>query len=204
MSSKKGKLFVVSGPAGSGKGTVLAALFGLSDKFRYSVSATTRSPRRNEKDGVNYFFVSREEFNRMVQQGDMLEHAEFVGNLYGTPKKFVDEQLDRGMNVILEIEVCGAMQIKEKIPEAVLIFITPPSYEELKKRLHDRGTETEEVMQERLKTALKEIKFAEKYDYIIINRTGESEKAARDILAIAEGAYVNDTEAQAVVRNFIQ
>jgi guanylate kinase len=140
----------------------------------------------------------------MVQQGDMLEHAEFVGNLYGTPKKFVDEQLDRGMNVILEIEVCGAMQIKEKIPEAVLIFITPPSYEELKKRLHDRGTETEEVMQERLKTALKEIKFAEKYDYIIINRTGESEKAARDILAIAEGAYVNDTEAQAVVRNFIQ
>lgn len=203
MSSSKGKLFVVSGSSGSGKGTVLANLFKLSDKFRYSISATTRSPREGEKDGVNYFFVSREEFHKMVEQGEMLEHAEFVGNLYGTPKRFVTEQLDKGMNVILEIDVCGAMQIKEKIPEAILIFITPPSYAELKKRLHDRGTETEEVVQKRLKTALKEIQFADKYDYIIVNRTGESEKAARDILSIAEGTYVKDVEAQAVLKNFI-
>jgi guanylate kinase len=201
--SNVGKLFVVSGSSGSGKGTVLANLFTLSDKFRYSISATTRSPREGEKDGVNYFFVSREEFTSMIEKDEMLEYAEFCGNLYGTPKKYVTEQLAGGMNVILEIEVCGAMQIKEKIPEAVLIFITPPSYEELKKRLYYRGTETEEVVEKRLATALKEIKFADKYDYIIINRTGESEKAAKEILAISEGEFVKDTEAETVIRNFI-
>lgn len=203
MSSNKGKLFVVSGSSGSGKGTVLAALFAMSDKFCYSVSATTRPPREGEKNGVNYFFVSREAFHEMIEKGEMLEYAEFCGNLYGTPKKFVIEQLAKGMNVILEIEVCGAMQIKEKIPEAVLIFITPPSFAELKKRLHDRGTETEEVVEERLKIALNEIKYAKEYDYIIVNRTGESEKAARDILAIAEGTYVKDADAQNIIRNFI-
>ena len=203
MSSKMGKLFVVSGSSGSGKGTVLDALFKMSDNFCYSVSATTRPPRAGEKEGVDYFFVSREQFIDMIEKGEMLEYAEFCGNLYGTPKKFVAEQLAKGMNVILEIEVCGAMQIKEKIPDAVLIFITPPSFEELKKRLHDRGTETDEVMEERLKTALTEIKFAKEYDYIIVNRTGESEKAARDILAIADGTYVKDAQAQEILRNFI-
>jgi len=207
MSRKKGTLFVVSGSSGSGKGTVLGELLKQSDKFCYSVSATTRAPREGEVDGVNYFFVNREQFEALIDNGEMLEHAEYCSNLYGTPKSYVFSQLDKGMNVILEIEVCGAMQIKEKFPEAVLIFITPPNFKALRKRLVDRATESKEVIEKRLEVALVEIKFAKDYDYVIVNRDNEVIKAAADIIAISEGKYkvINDINfVNRFVENFIK
>lgn len=189
MNNQKGKLFVISGSSGSGKGTVLTQLLKQSDKFCYSVSATTRTPREGEVDGINYFFINREQFEALIETDEMLEYAEYVGNFYGTPKSYVFSQLEKGVNVILEIEVCGAKQIKKKFPEVVLIFISPPNYAALKKRLYDRKTESKEVIEKRLEVALKEIKAAKDYDYIILNRDNEVMVAAKDIIAIAEEKY---------------
>lgn len=189
MSNQQGTLFVISGSSGSGKGTVIGEIFKQSEKFCYSVSATTRDPRPGEVDGVNYFFVSREQFEIFIENGEMLEYAEYCGNLYGTPKSYVFSQIEKGMNVILEIEVCGAMQIKEKCEDAVMIFITPPSYKALRKRLVDRATESKDALDKRLEVALKEIKAAKDYDYIILNCDNEANKAAADIIAISEGKY---------------
>lgn len=170
QAQKKGKLFIFSGPSGVGKGTLKAKLFEeFGDQLTFSVSATTRSPREGERDGVDYFFITREEFADRIAKDDFLEHATFSGNSYGTPRSFVMGLLERGVNVLLEIEVQGAMQVMKKMPECVSIFILPPSYEVLEKRLRGRGTESEEKVRLRLQTALSELPYAEKYEYRIVN-----------------------------------
>lgn len=167
----KGILFVFSGPSGSGKGTILSAF---NQKFndnniKYSVSATTRGPRPGETDGVNYFFKTEDEFDLMIKNDEFFEWAEFCGNMYGTPKKAVFDMLEKGNDVILEIETKGASNVKRLYPEAVSVFILPPSLMELKARLLGRGTESAESVQNRFETASKELLLAETYDYIIIN-----------------------------------
>ena len=165
----KGSLIVLSGFAGVGKGTVLKSLFETHEGYAYSVSASTRDPRPGEVDGVHYFFVSRERFEQMIENDELLEHACYVGNYYGTPKAYVDRKLEEGFDVILEIEVQGALNIKKKVPEAILIYMLPPSAETLKQRLTGRGTETEEVILKRMKRACEEAVGVENYDYIIVN-----------------------------------
>ena len=167
---KRGVLFVFSGPSGVGKGTLKAKLFEeFADGIAYSVSATTRGPREGEVDGKDYFFISRQEFERRVKNNEFLEHAEFAGNCYGTPRAYVEKLLDSGMNVVLEIDVQGALQVMKSMPECVSVFILPPSFEELEHRLRGRGTETEEKVRERLETAKRELPYAPQYDYQIVN-----------------------------------
>ena len=167
---KRGVLFVFSGPSGVGKGTLKAKLFEeFADRIAYSVSATTRGPREVEVDGKDYFFISRQEFERRVKNNEFLEHAEFAGNCYGTPRAYVEKLLDSGMNVVLEIDVQGALQVMKSMPECVSVFILPPSFEELEHRLRGRGTETEEKVRERLETAKRELPYAPQYDYQIVN-----------------------------------
>ena len=167
---KRGVLFVFSGPSGVGKGTLKAKLFEeFAGRIAYSVSATTRGPREGEVDGKDYFFISRQEFERRVQNNEFLEHAEFAGNCYGTPRAYVEKLLDSGMNVVLEIDVQGALQVMKSMPECVSVFILPPSFEELEHRLRGRGTETEEKVRERLETAKRELPYAPQYDYQIVN-----------------------------------
>ena len=167
---KRGVLFVFSGPSGVGKGTLKTKLFEeFADRIAYSVSATTRGPREGEVDGKDYFFISRQEFERRVKNNEFLEHAEFAGNCYGTPRAYVEKLLDSGMNVVLEIDVQGALQVMKSMPECVSVFILPPSFEELEHRLRGRGTETEEKVRERLETAKRELPYAPQYDYQIVN-----------------------------------
>lgn len=179
----KGLMIVVSGPAGSGKGTVNAHLFATGD-FVYSVSATTRAPRPGEVDGVNYHFISKEDFLHRIEHGDMLEYTEYCGNYYGTPKKEAEEVLASGKNLILEIEVEGAENVKKKFPDAVLVLLLPPSYAVQEQRLRGRGTETEEKISERLARAKEEIYHASSYDYVVYNHDGKDKEAAEQILAI--------------------
>lgn len=164
-----GLLIVLSGPAGVGKGTVCTALRSRMPELVYSVSATTRQPRPGEIDGVNYFFKSREQFLQMIDQDAMLEYAEYVGNFYGTPRDFVDQTLASGKNVILEIEVQGAMKVKEKFPEAVMVFLLPPSLDELKARITGRGTETLDTINTRMNVAVEEMSLLSYYDYAVTN-----------------------------------
>ena len=167
---KRGVLFVFSGPSGVGKGTLKAKLFEeFAGRIAYSVSATTRGPREGEVDGKDYFFISRQEFERRVKNNEFLEHAEFAGNCYGTPRAYVEKLLDSGMNVVLEIDVQGALRVMKSMPECVSVFILPPSFEELEHRLRGRGTETEEKIRERLETAKRELPYAPQYDYQIVN-----------------------------------
>lgn len=185
--SEKGKLIVISGPSGAGKSTVVfKAIEGRKDMC-FSISATTRKPRPGETDGVEYFFVDLERFQEMVDNDELLEHAEYVANRYGTPRRYVEEQLSKGMNVILDIEVQGARQVNEKMPDAVKIFIIPPSLDELKRRLEGRGTDTARAIEARLIRARQEYKEADFYDYIIIN--DDADMAAQEFNAIitAEG-----------------
>lgn len=178
---KRGVLFVFSGPSGVGKGTLKAKLFEeFADRIAYSVSATTRGPREGEVDGKDYFFISRQEFERRVKNNEFLEHAEFAGNCYGTPRAYVEKLLDSGMNVVLEIDVQGALQVMKSMPECVSVFILPPSFEELEHRLRGRGTETEEKVRERLETAKRELPYAPQYDYQIVNG-GDIEAAYRSL-----------------------
>ena len=167
--NRKGILAVVSGFSGAGKGTLMKLLTERYDNYSLSVSATTRSPREGEKDGRDYFFVTREEFSRMIRDDELLEYARYVDNYYGTPRKYVEGELEKGKDVILEIEIQGALSIKERYPDSLLIFVTPPSAKELKKRLTQRGTETEEKIRKRLKRAAEEAVGVENYDYILIN-----------------------------------
>ncbi len=179
---KRGKLFVYSGASGVGKGTIMKELLEKDKSICLSVSATTREPRPGEENGVQYFFVSREEFDKMVAEDGFMEHATYCNNSYGTPKKAVEEKLAAGYNVFLEIEVKGALNIIEKYPDCVSIFILPPSFETLEKRLRLRNTETEEQIRNRLETAMREIKLSEVYDYSVIN--DDISKAVEDVLAI--------------------
>ena len=167
--SKKGVLVVVSGFSGAGKGTLMKALLDQYDNYALSISATTRAPREGEADGREYFFKSREEFLRMIEEDALIEYAQYVGNYYGTPKDYVLGNMDAGKDVILEIEIQGALKVKEKFPEAVLVFVMPPSAGELKRRLIGRGTEPLSIIDARLKRAAEEAVGIEKYDYIIVN-----------------------------------
>lgn len=164
----KGTLYIVTAPSGCGKGTILAHAIE-KHGFNFSVSATTRNPREGEKDGVNYFFKTREEFDKMIAENAFLEYAEFCGNYYGTPKAYVEGLLEEGKDVVLEIEVQGAMNVIDMIPEAVSIFILPPSVKELKRRLLKRATEDMEVVEQRVSQAKTEIPYAKFFDYVIVN-----------------------------------
>ena len=167
--NRKGIIIVVSGFSGAGKGTVMKALTAKYDQYALSVSATTRTPRTGEVNGREYFFVTTEEFEKMIAEDGLIEHAKYVNHYYGTPRKYVEEKLENGIDVILEIEIQGALQIKEQYKDAVLLFITPPSAEELEKRLRGRGTETDEGIKKRLSRAKEESVGIEKYDYIVVN-----------------------------------
>ena len=171
----KGKLVAISGFSGAGKGTLMKALMKeYGDSYALSVSATTRNPRPGEMDGVDYFFVTKDKFEQMIAEDALIEYAQYVGNYYGTPKEYVQQQLDLGKNVILEIEIQGALKIKEKFPDTVLMFVTAPNANELKNRLVGRGTETPEVIAARLSRACEESMGMEKYDYLVINDTIEN------------------------------
>ena len=178
----KGRLIVISGPSGAGKSTVVFKAIEGRDDMCFSTSVTTRKPRPNEVDGREYFFVDLDRFKEMVDNDELLEHAEYVANSYGTPRKYVEDKLESGLNVLLDIEVQGARQIKEKKPDAVLIFIIPPSLDELKRRLVARGTDTERAIEARLIRARQEYKEADFYQYIIVN--DDAEKAAKELSAI--------------------
>ncbi|MBC5628443.1 guanylate kinase [Clostridium sp. NSJ-6] len=169
MTNNKGLLIVVSGPSGAGKGTICKALLEKHDDLFISVSATTRQPRAGEVDGVNYHFITKEDFIKRVEQKDFLEYAEVYGNYYGTPKSRVEEMIDSGKNVILEIDIQGALKVKENFKEGVFIFILPPSMEELKQRIIKRGSETPESLMRRFKSAYQEINYISKYNYAVVN-----------------------------------
>jgi len=168
-----GLLVVVSGPAGVGKGTVVSRAREKNKDIVFSVSATSRSPRPGEKDGENYFFVTRERFEEMIREGDLLEWVEYCGNYYGTPRSYVEQELKKGNVVLLEIEIEGANNVKRLYPDCISVFISPPSVEELRKRLEKRGTESPEVIEARMKRAMEEMEQLDKYDYIIQNDSVE-------------------------------
>lgn len=182
LEREQGILIVLSGPSGVGKGTVCAALRKMNLDLVYSVSATTRVPREGEVDGVNYFFKKREQFEQLIENDEMLEWAEYDGNLYGTPRRFVEDTLKAGKNVILEIEVQGALKVKQKFPEGVFIFLLPPSLDELHNRITTRGTNTVESIRNRMSVATDEIRLIEHYDYAVVN--DEVQKACEKIKSI--------------------
>ena len=184
----KGRSFIISGPSGVGKSTVLKGLMEKRGNLYFSVSATTRQPRPGEEEGVHYHFLTLDTFREWIEQGEFLEHAEFAGNCYGTPKSYVMSLLESGKNVLLEIEVQGAMQVMARMPECVSIFVLPPSFEELERRLRGRGTETEEKVQKRLETARGELAFADRYQYQIVNG-GDLEAAYQELRSI----YLKET-----------
>ena len=187
--SRRGLLFILSGPSGVGKGTVRKALFEKEgNELKYSVSMTTRNRREGEVDGVDYFFRSREEFEALIEQGKMLEHAEYVGNYYGTPLDYVNQTLDQGYDVFLEIEVQGAMKVKEKVPNGIFIFLTPPDLGELKARIIGRGTDEMSVIEERIEVAKQEIEMMRHYDYAVVN--DKIELAVERIEHIIEGEHL--------------
>ncbi len=180
--SKKGKLFVYAGASGVGKGTIMKELLKKDESIKLSVSATTRLPREGEVDGREYFFVTRQKFEEMIANDGFLEHAQYCDNYYGTPKAYVDEKLNEGYNVFLEIELQGAQNVLNMRPDAVSIFILPPSVEELERRLRDRGTETEDAILKRLSQAKVEMDHAKMYKYTVVN--DDLQKAVEDVLEI--------------------
>lgn len=185
---------VVSGPSGAGKGTICKELLSRrGDDITVSISATTRSPRDGEVEGVNYFFLKKDKFKEMIEEGEFLEYAQVYDNFYGTPKKFVMDELLAGRNVLLEIDIQGAMQVREKYPEGVFVFVLPPSMKELKNRIIGRGSETAETLEKRFSSAFSEIDYIEKYDYYIIN--DKVDKATDTLVSII------DAESHRVVEN---
>lgn len=188
----KGKCFIISGPSGVGKSTVLHALMEKRKNVYFSVSATTRDPRPGEEDGVHYHFLDVDTFRQWIANDEFLEYAEFVGNFYGTPRRFVDEAMERGEDVILDIEVQGAIQVTSKRPDAVSIFIAPPSWAELERRLTDRGTDSPDKIQKRLLRAKVEFQTAHTYDYFVINNTVE--EAVEELNAIMTAEHCKPKE----------
>lgn len=200
--SERGLLIVFSGPSGVGKGTVRQEIFSTPDhKFEYSVSMTTRAQRPGEVDGKDYFFRSREEFEELIRNGQMLEYAEYVGNYYGTPLTYVNETLDKGIDVFLEIEVQGALQVKKKVPDAVFIFLTPPDLNDLQERLVGRGTDSEEVIAQRIERAREEIALMSEYDYAIVN--DEVPLAAERVKRVIEAEHFRVDRVIGRYRNMI-
>ncbi|KXT77470.1 guanylate kinase [Streptococcus sp. DD13] len=186
--TERGLLIVFSGPSGVGKGTVRKQIFDSSDnKFQYSVSMTTRPQRPGEVDGVDYFFRTREEFEELIRKGQMLEYAEYVGNYYGTPLTYVNETLDQGIDVFLEIEVQGALQVKKKVPDGVFVFLTPPDLDELRDRLIGRATDSEDMINRRIERAKEEIALMREYDYAVVN--DEVHLAAERVKKIIEAEH---------------
>ena len=183
----RGKLIILSGPSGVGKSTVVAKTMELRDDLCFSISVTTRPPRPGEVDGKDYFFISSEQFDRMVENNELLEHASYVQNSYGTPRSFVEDRLEKGFNVILDIEVQGARQVFEKVPDAVSVFVLPPSMQVLEQRLYARGTETEQTIAARLTRARQEIQEADFYQYMIVN--DKIDNAAAELNAVIMAAH---------------
>ena len=200
----RGLLLVISGPAGSGKGTVIKYLMEKERDIAYSVSATTRSPRPGEVDGVNYHFISVDDFKLRIEQGGILEYTEYCGNFYGTPKKEAEEVLDAGKNLILEIEVEGAANVKRLCPDAVLIMLLPPSHAEQERRLRGRGTEPEDKILARLAQAREEIKQLGIYDYIVYNQDGAAEECAQDISSIIRAERLSRRRNPDAERRFLR
>lgn len=184
MFNQKGLLIVLSGPSGVGKGTVCSSLRHEQEDIIYSVSATTRNPRAGEVDGTNYFFKTREQFESMITNNELLEWAEYVGNYYGTPRAFVEETLNKGKDIILEIEVQGALKVKETYPDGIFVFLMPPSFEELRSRIVHRGTENPESLLNRMNVAKEELQMMRHYDYAVVN--DEVEKAVKRIQSVIE------------------
>ena len=186
--NEKGILIVVSGFSGSGKGTLMKELLTrYPDTYALSISATTRSPREGEVDGREYFFVSKDEFEKMIAKGELIEYAKYVENYYGTPRDYVEKKLDEGKDVILEIEIQGALNVKKMFPDTLLLFVTPPSAEELKKRLVGRGTETMDVIESRMDRACEEAEGMENYDYLIVNDS--LERCVEEMHSIIQGEH---------------
>jgi guanylate kinase len=183
---QSGLLLVISGPSGCGKGTVLSKLFENRSGLFYSISATTRSPRQGEVNGKEYYFLTKQDFEQKIEQGEMLEYASYCGNYYGTPASAVEEQCSKGYDTVLEIEVQGAMLVKKACPKCVTIFISPPSMQELERRLRGRGTERDEVIKNRLEMAMREIGSAGAYDYIVVNDDVEAAALKIDSIISAE------------------
>lgn len=186
--TQRGLLIVLSGPSGVGKGTVRAKIFEKNQKFSYSISATTRKMRVGEIDGKDYFFKTREEFEEMIQKQELLEYAEYVGNYYGTPLPYVEEQLANGKDVFLEIEVQGALKVRERMPEGIFIFLTPPNLEELHQRIVNRGTDASDVIAKRMLKAKEELDLIRLYDYAVVN--DQVDEAVRKIEAIIESEHL--------------
>jgi len=198
----KGLLIVLSGPSGVGKGTVCSMLRKLAPELVYSVSATTRPPRAGEVEGVNYFFKTKEQFRSMIERNELLEWAEYVGNCYGTPRSFVEQTIRAGKDIILEIEVQGAMKVKQTFPEGVFIFLMPPSLGELKNRIRGRGTETDESIRNRLNAAAEEIRLLEQYDYAVVN--DEVEAACNRILSIITAEHCKRERIMPFVKSWME
>lgn len=197
----RGTFIVFSGPSGVGKGTILNKIIGRRKNLKVSVSYTTRKPRIGEIDGINYHFVSEDEFLKIVKDGDMLEYAKYCGNYYGTPRKSVEEEIENGNNVILEIEVQGGEQILKKYPESVGIFVIPPSLNELRNRLTLRALDNEEVISKRIDEAKREIEFSKFYNYIVINE--DVEKCASNILKIVDSQNMRFDNMQKVIQEVL-
>lgn len=199
--SSKGSLIVISGPAGSGKGTVVRLLL-QDESFKLSISTTSRHPRADDIPGVTYNFVSPDDFIGMITRGELAEFAEYVGNFYGTPMKSIEELLKSGKNVILEIETQGALQIKSRFPESLLIWLSPPDYETLESRLRGRGTNTDDDIKRRLTAAKREMQFLSYYDYIVINEKGMASEAAERIREIVRVDKMSTKHNKAFINNF--
>lgn len=198
----EGILLVISGPSGSGKGTAVAELKTVNPHIGVSVSATTRAPREGEAEGVNYYYISRAEFERKLKDGEILEHTEYCGNLYGTPKSEVDRVRGEGRDLILEIEVEGAAQIKKLYPDAVTVMLVPPSMEELRRRLVGRGSEDAETVEKRIRRAAEEILLAPEYDYVVVNETNKIDECVKDLLDIISAERMKSIRMNDFINNF--
>lgn len=198
----KGVVFIISGPSGSGKDTLMVELFKKRPEIKFSISSITRGMREGEVEGVKYNFISKEQFEQMIKEDKLLEYNSYVGNYYGTPRKPVEDEIEKGNNILIEVDVNGAAQIKEKMPEAVSMFIMPPSFEELERRLSGRGTESEELIRKRMQSSLDEIKRASEYDYIIVN--DDIATAVDDIISVMRSCQLRQEKQKHIIEEVLE